>query len=748
MSFELVTRRLRAAALASVLFPLLATGCASLKGTPAEPSIAEMIRGEDTRNAALVRRNMVDSNQRSIERGLLALGRIGDPADKGRLIKELKHENSRVRSAAAFALGEMFDKDTRAAMGMGVPVEVGQALMAALDDEERDVQATVIEALGKLGEKAAVQRLIGKLTEPDEGRDVPNERVAERAILALMRIGHPDALAPIEEMTANPSPRLRYYALNALLRMPGGAGRDRALALLEDEFPEVRSMAVRLLGKVGTPNDAIRLFAMKDDPSFAVFVEMLRAQAKLQNPDFPKILQPAVASIGQRALGDPNATDDGRFVNLAVTAIDTLAEFDPIPETMTLLQQLRGQDNVMGYRAQIAYAKLIKRSNSRLRFSDFPPGFRTDSVQAMRHLVMAWQELGGERGLAELDRMPFARLSLLHHEDQAELAKALTPLELAILPSFVEAYGTLLREQTGELPRDFVTFHLWSEDPYVCARAAGLLIPADPKKFPPAEMLRAVVEVLDYDTNPNPDGRRALVELLGRYPRGNTTVQAALTRALRDKSPAVRAGAMAALGNRKDADFSLLARTPGSWKLLSPQESPEGFYQRLARAQAKRCVVVIDVEDRGKFAVELFPYDAPITTENFLRLTRAGYFDGLSFHRVVPNFVAQGGDPRNDMEGGPGYSIPCEINQRRFRRGTLGMALSGKDTGGSQFFIALAPQPHLDGGYTIFGQVLAPEQAAEYSPELSRDIRGVEELDTITQFDRIRGVRYIVPGGR
>ncbi len=748
MSFDLVTRRLRAAAVASLLFPLLASGCAALKSAPSEPSFAEMIRGEDTRNAVLVRRNMVASNQRSIERGILALGRIGDPADKPRLIESLKDENSRIRAAAAFALGEMFDKDARAAMGMGVPVDVGQALIGALDDEEREVQAIVVEALGKLGEKAAVQRLIGKLSEPDEGRDVPNERVAERAILALMRIGHADALAPIEEMTANPNPRLRYYALNALLRMPGTAGRDRALALLDDEYPEVRSMAVRLLGKVGDANDAMQLFELKDDPSFAVFVEMLRAQSRLQNKDFPKILQPAVASIGQRALGDPNATADGRFVNLAVTTIDTLAEFDPIPDTMTLLQQLRGQDNVIGYRAQIAYAKLLRRSNSRARFSDYPPELRTDSVQAMRHLVMAWQELGAERGLAELDRLPFARLAQLHIEGNAELAQALTPLENAILPAFVEAYGTMLREQAGELPRDFVTYHLWSEDPYVSARAAGLLIPADPAKFPPTEMLRAVVEVLDYDSNRNPDGRRALVEVLGRYPRGNTVAQGALTRALKDKSPAVRAGAMAALKNRRDADFALLAKTPGSWKNLSPQESSEGFYQRLARAQAKRCVVVVDVEGRGKFPVELFPYEAPITTENFLRLARSGFFDGLSFHRVVPNFVAQGGDPRNDMEGGPEYSIPCEINQRRFRRGTLGMALSGKDTGGSQFFIALSPQPHLDGGYTIFGQVLNPEQAAEYSPELSRDMADLEALDTISQFDRIRSVRYIVPGGK
>jgi len=74
---------------------------------------------------------------------------------------------------------------------------------------------------------------------------------------------------------------------------------------------------------------------------------------------------------------------------------------------------------------------------------------------------------------------------------------------------------------------------------------------------------------------------------------------------------------------------------------------------------------------------------------------------------VVPHFVAQGGDPRGDGSGGPGYTLRCEIGQRPYGRGTVGMALSGKDTGGSQFFVTLAPQPHLDGGYTLFGQVAA-----------------------------------------
>src|SRR5204863_6921240 len=84
-----------------------------------------------------------------------------------------------------------------------------------------------------------------------------------------------------------------------------------------------------------------------------------------------------------------------------------------------------------------------------------------------------------------------------------------------------------------------------------------------------------------------------------------------------------------------------------------------------------------------------------------------GFYDGLPFHRVVPGFVAQGGDPRGDGTGSAGHLVACEPNPLRYAEGTVGMALSGMDTGSSQFFIALAPAPHLEGKYTAFGEVVA-----------------------------------------
>ena len=144
--------------------------------------------------------------------------------------------------------------------------------------------------------------------------------------------------------------------------------------------------------------------------------------------------------------------------------------------------------------------------------------------------------------------------------------------------------------------------------------------------------------------------------------------------------------------------------------------------QRVQLAPAKARLVV--TTEKGEFEIELYNDDAPLTSANLFNLARRGFFRGLSFHRVVPDFVAQGGDPRGDGNGGPGYTIRCEYH-RPYARGVVGMALSGKDTGGSQFFVTAAPQPHLDGRYTAFGEVM----------------KGQEVVDALLEGDLITEVR-------
>ena len=108
--------------------------------------------------------------------------------------------------------------------------------------------------------------------------------------------------------------------------------------------------------------------------------------------------------------------------------------------------------------------------------------------------------------------------------------------------------------------------------------------------------------------------------------------------------------------------------------------------------------------EKGDICIEFFDEDAPNTVKNFENLIQDGFYDGLNFHRVIPNFVIQGGCPNGTGTGGPGYHIPCEINTQKHLAGSLSMAHAGKDTGGSQFFICHSPQPHLDGVHTVFGK--------------------------------------------
>ncbi len=136
-----------------------------------------------------------------------------------------------------------------------------------------------------------------------------------------------------------------------------------------------------------------------------------------------------------------------------------------------------------------------------------------------------------------------------------------------------------------------------------------------------------------------------------------------------------------------------------------PLYDSETLAKKLTAAKKEDKYVTIRLNSK-EITIELDYEAAPLTCLNFLQLVKDGFYDNLTFHRIIPNFVAQGGDPRGDGWGGPGYSIRCEYSQLPYNRGAVGIATSGKDTGGSQFFIALSAQPHLDARYTVFGKVI------------------------------------------
>ena len=168
-----------------------------------------------------------------------------------------------------------------------------------------------------------------------------------------------------------------------------------------------------------------------------------------------------------------------------------------------------------------------------------------------------------------------------------------------------------------------------------------------------------------------------------------------------------------------------------AWHVNAPRPAPHPstWYERVVReivvpSLAGHAPTVSITTERGVLTVELYGAEAPLTVENFLSLMGSGYYGGTAFHRVVPGFVVQDGDRRGDGDGGPGYTIRDELDRRHYDRGAVGMALSGPETGGSQYFVTITPQPHLDGRYTTFGHMIG----------------GFDALDQLVPGDRITAI--------
>jgi len=274
-------------------------------------------------------------------------------------------------------------------------------------------------------------------------------------------------------------------------------------------------------------------------------------------------------------------------------------------------------------------------------------------------------------------------------------------------PDVLRAYAAF-KPQT--LTRDLITA---LDDPDVIVRSTvaeliGELPPTDEIAVALTEALpRAMHDKLN-------DAALAILDALGKQKpeRANAGVKSALD----SKDQIIRRRAVAILKANKGGDYTSRVATTKS-------RNTAADYQR-ALSRIGQTITAVVRTSKGSFTIQLLPDEAPLNVDNFVQLAKRGYFNGIVFHRVVPNFVVQGGDPRGDGNGGPGYQIRCEINEETYDRGAVGMALSGKDTGGSQWFVTHSPQPHLDGGYTVFGRVTT----------------GMDVVDRIVKGDTIFGV--------
>jgi cyclophilin family peptidyl-prolyl cis-trans isomerase/HEAT repeat protein len=566
---------------------------------------------------------------------------------------------------AAFALGLIGDKGAV------------ERLVASLGDSEAIVRARSAEALGRTGDPRAAAEVarfvLGAIPKgapiltvrgDDPGSATDPWIELRLALFALGRLKEPKAAA--EALLLSGKPRFDWWAATwVAMRAESPALRPVLVAAAASNDALSRTFAARGLGALKDASALDVLDALAHDADATVAAYALRALAALGDPR-------ATASVAS-LLASPNPV-------VKREALLALAVLPPDRSLRRKLVPLVGDKDPWIRAAAFAALARTDREEAALVLSGIDP----DPVWWVRaSLATALGAAGDEISVGIL-------FGMLKDEDAR------------VLPSVLEA----LRTARGGDAVDTLKRHL--EHPDFAVRAAAAEGLAAAKATGLAAPLTAAYKrgLGDQDL----DARLAAVDALAG--QNDDPSRTALREAANgDPSRVVRGRAAAALRDRGDAD--------------APAAGPETALKapldyRLAMAPYDPLPEVPLYTPRaflftrhGKIEIHLNIVEAPLTVMSFLDLARRGFYDGLTFHRVEPGFVVQGGGPRGDGNGGPGYTLRCEIGQRPYGRGAVGMALSGKDTGGSQFFITLSPQPHLDGGYTLFGSVASGMDVVE-----------------------------------
>jgi cyclophilin family peptidyl-prolyl cis-trans isomerase/HEAT repeat protein len=600
-----------------------------------------------------------------------ALGRIPDRQARSPLVGLLLDDVPAVRRAAAFGLGELEDPEAKA------------PLLAAARDPDRETGVLAVEALGKL--KVPVVEVAESLL------PLPEEERWARLLPPLFRFHEEHSVQLAEHGLAVSDRELHARAAYALARDPFPQAVPLLRPLLADPDPRVRAWAARGLGIVGSAEDVAALRPLLDDPELGPVVEALRSAKKLidaKKGPAPADWAPRLAAL----ITDPRP-------GVRVTALEAAGAWP-----------LGGPDT-----GALAEAVVQRAAAARGRES----GVALIALAAGKH-----------PRASELVQVAAAGQDVDVRARAAEAAGLLQASDLLIRLSAdpapaVKTAAAAARLALAETAAD------------KGASVAGQLL-ADPD-----EGVRGVV--FDWlGTHPVLSGE-ALAKAFGTAIAGRNdelAVEALGALTARAKAAPVEKDALVNLLGRATTSRNYVLRREAGAKLtelgrqappLAPLETDRNLddYKDIVRRTRRPRTVELRTS-KGSIRIRLACPQAPLTCLNFLQLAGQGYFNGLTFHRVVPNFVIQGGDPRGDGSGGPGYDIRDEINRLRYVRGAVGMALSGPDTGGSQFFLALTELPHLDGGYTIFGQVTA----------------GDAVLEQIEGGDRIESVAEIPDSGR
>jgi cyclophilin family peptidyl-prolyl cis-trans isomerase/HEAT repeat protein len=676
-----------------LIFLLCAAGAACGR-RPLQPDelernqwFAEIIKREDRRSLGsddFFPTHLRDATQPAVQVWCaLALGRIGTPRALPWLYEAFQSPSAAVRAAAAFAVGETEDRDLLRSEGRPADARAAGELKALLDDTALSVRMRAVEALGKIGKDADAVEIVRRLENFSFNGSPQQRAYLGHVLTALMRLKNTAARPVFVLLAGINDPEIQWRVANAIFRMRDQESRPVLERLLQGSNQDVRAHAARALGVCADPALVpvlTPLLSSVDKRSrlaapLQVRISALQALANLKNSQ-------AVPAI-EGALWDPAIhPSSSDWVNFAVQAANALGNIGAAGSTGTL-QRLAHRTGPVANSAVIALARLLRKNPG--QFFNLVEGARFDTPPAARAWAGALGELGGERAEAELKRM-LLRATGNQTTDADRLA----------VPAVLQA---LARAQASDL-QEILRTYLASHDEVVMSAAAAAFQPAA-GAAPWQPFLQAYAEMSPQT------GQETKTAILSRLEPWVSTpeVQTFLRTVLQDRARNARIASARLLRMGGAAD---VPEDPGASEIRMTDIN----YGRIAAARRDRTIAILDTT-RGTIEIELFREDAPMTVANFVSLAKGRFFDGLTFMRVVPYFVIQGGDPRNDQEGGPGYAIRCEINMRPFERGSLGMALSGKDTGGSQFFITLSPQPHLDGGYTCFGRVLSGMPAVE-----------------------------------
>jgi cyclophilin family peptidyl-prolyl cis-trans isomerase/HEAT repeat protein len=611
-------------------------------------------------------------------RAALAAGRIGDALAIPHLVQRLQDPEAEVRRAAAFALGLMGT------------TEAGPALLKALNDGDAVTRGRASEALSRIGLSSAGPTIAGafqralpgtrtvplRIRGDDPGRADDPWVELRLHLVALARLKDAESFASAV-LGSDSTPLVDWWVcVWAAMRIGDARLTPILLAGATAEDPYIRALAARGLGALKNPSHLGVLRRLVEDRSPAVTLQALRAVA---------------------------ATGVAAGSAIAATQIDS-------------------PDLVLRREALLAIAALPS-----------PARWRSRVIENVGHSD-PWIRSAAWPALIRIDA-----------EDVGVVLSTIGPdADWRVR----QAVAGGLAETLGERAAPFLLPMLKDADPRV--------IPAVLTALSLARGRDAVPTLQDHLLHPDLGIRAAAVEGLSSLEKSHEgaftdAFSRAFDASLQDQDIEARIAIVdAAVRSKTEASRTLLRRIAGSDPSRAVRQKAAGALSdglapaeetALRMADARRMVSVYDpnvgslyspriiISTRyGAIEMALDVVDTPLTSMSFVRLAQAGFFNGLTFHRVVSGFVVQGGDPRGDGYGGPGSTIRCEYSPRPYGRGAVGMALSGKDTGGSQFFIVTEPQPHLDGAYTQFGQVLSGMDVVE-------KIRPGDVIERIDVFD-------------